>query len=154
MSMVRWEPYRELERMSRAMDRLFPSRLMRAWPSWLDLPEEERVSLDMYQTDNDVVVEASVPGVKPEELDVSISGDMLTIKGERKEEREVKEENYLRRERTFGSFERLVTLPVAVKMENITAEFENGVLTVTMPKAEEVKPKQIKIQPKEMPKAA
>ena len=154
MSMVRWEPSRELERMSRALDMLFPWRLMQTWPFWPEAPEEERMSLDMYQTDNEVVLKASVPGVKPGELDVSISGDVLTIKGERKEEREVKEENYLRRERTVGSFARSVTLPLPVKMESITAEFENGVLTITMPKAEEVKPKQIKIQTKELPKAA
>jgi HSP20 family protein len=94
------------------------------------------------------VVKAAVPGVKPEEVDVSIIGDILTIKGEHKEEKEVKEDNYFRKERRYGTFSRSVQIPVPVKTDKAEAVFDNGVLTLTLPKAEAVKPKQIKVKPK------
>jgi HSP20 family protein len=86
--------------------------------------------------------------VKPEDIDVSVSGDLLTIKAEVKEEKEVKEENYFRRERRFGTFCRSVTLPIEVDVDKAKAEYENGVLTLTFPKAEAVKPKVIKVKAK------
>ena len=102
----------------------------------------------MYQNANDVVVKAAVPGVKPEEVDISITGDTLTIKGERKEEKEVKEADYFLKEHVCGSYSRTVTIPVPVQADKAEAAFENGILTLTLPKKEEAKPKQIKIKPK------
>jgi len=97
-----------------------------------------------------VVVKASLPGIKPEEVDITISGDTLTIKGEHKEEQKVKQEDYLRKERYYGAFSRSLILPVQVKSDKAEAVFENGILTLTLPKAEEVKPKQIKVKASKM----
>jgi HSP20 family protein len=132
-----------------AMDRLFEDSFVKPSSAWPELGIGE-LPIDMYQTDNDVVVKASLPGVKPEEVDISITGDTITIKGEHKEEKEVKEEDYLRRERRYASFNRSLMVPVSVKSDKAEATFENGVLTLTLPKAEEVKPKQIKVKPKAM----
>ena len=147
MSMIRWEPFREMMSLRQAMDRLFEDSFVRPSRLWPELRGGE-LPIDMYQTKDDVVVKAPLPGVKPEELDISITGDTLTIKGEHKEEQEVKEEDYLCKERRYGTFSRSVTVPVAVKSDKAEATFENGILTLTMPKAEEVKPKQIKVKAK------
>ncbi|HIH37249.1 MAG TPA: Hsp20/alpha crystallin family protein [Methanocellales archaeon] len=147
--MVRWEPFREMVSLRNAMDRLFEDSFVRPSSIWQD-GGVDLIPVDMYQTDNDVVVKASLPGFKPEEVDISISGDTLTIKGEHKEEKETKDENYFRRELRYGSFNRVLPLPVQIKSDKAEAQFENGVLTLTLPKAEEVKPKQIKIKPKAM----
>jgi HSP20 family protein len=97
-----------------------------------------------------VVVKASLPGVKPEDVDITISGDTLTIKGETKTEEEVKREDYLYQERRYGSFSRTIALPSSLQTDKAEATFENGVLTLTIPKIEEVKPKTIKVKPKEV----
>lgn len=108
----------------------------------------------MHQTANDLIVKASLPGFKPEEVDVSITGDTLTLKGEHNKENEVNDENYFYKERRYDAFSRSVPAPVKVKSEKTEAVFESGVLTLTLPKAEEVKPKQIKIRAKKQcPKA-
>ena len=105
-------------------------------------------AMDIYQTDNEVVVKATMPGVKAEDLHISITGDTLTLQGEIKEEKEVKEANYHMRERRSGSFSRSITLPVRVQVDNAKADFADGVLTLTLPKAEEVRPKTITIKAK------
>jgi HSP20 family protein len=102
----------------------------------------------MYETDDTIVVKSAIAGIKPEDLDVSVTGDTLTIKGETKAEEEVKEESYIRRERRYGSFCRSLAIPTAVVADKAKAEFEDGVLTLTLPKAEEVKPKAIKVKAK------
>jgi HSP20 family protein len=149
MAIVRWQPFSELVSLREAMDRLFEDSFVR--PS---LPavfgEATWAPVDMYQTDKDVVVKASLPGVKPEEVDISITGDVLTIKGEHKEEQEVKEKNYFRKELRYGTFSRSLQLPVAVETGKAEAIFENGVLTLTLPKSEEAKPKQIKVKTKKV----
>ena len=104
--------------------------------------------VDMYETEDSVVVTAAVPGVKPEDIDITVTGDTLTIKGETRAEEEVKEENYIRRECRYGSFCRSLTVPVSIVADKAEAEFENGVLTLTLHKAEEVKPKPIKVKAK------
>lgn len=152
-SMVRWEPFREMTSLRDAMDRLFEDsfvRPTRLWPGQL----VGEIPIDMYQTANDVVVKASLPGVKPEEVDISITGDTLTIRGEHKEEHEAKQEDYFCKERRYGAFSRSVMLPVQVKTDKAEATFENGTLTLTLPKAEEVKPKQIKIKATKATEAA
>lgn len=147
MSITRWEPWSELMTLRDAMDRLFqesfvqPGRL-------LTTTGVGGVPIDMYQEDGKLVVKAPLPGVKAEDIDISVVGDTLTIKGETKEEKEVKEENVIRRERRFGSFSRSVALPTPVDTKKANASFEDGVLTLTLPVAEEAKPKAIKVQAK------
>jgi len=147
-SLVRWEPFRELISLREAMDRLFEESFVRPWSRWPGFAEEGVLPVDIYETEDSVVVEASIPGVKPEDIDVSITGDTLTIKGETRAERKVERENYIRQERRYGSFCRAVTLPGGLKTDKAEAEFQNGVLTITFPKTEEVKPKSIKVKVK------
>jgi HSP20 family protein len=105
-------------------------------------------AVDMYQTDDDVIIKVAVPGVNPDDVQISVTGDMLQIKGETREDSDKREKAYHIREQRWGSFERTITLPIAVKSEKAQAEFENGVLTVTLPKAEDVKPKMITVKAK------
>jgi len=131
-----------------AMDRLFEESVVRPRAGWLAPLGAESLALDVYETDQDVVVKSSVPGVKPEDIDITITGDTLTIKGETKAEEKVEKANYIRQERRYGAFSRSVTLPTSIVAEQAKAEFEHGVLTLTLPKAEEVKPKSIKVKAK------
>ncbi len=144
-SLVRWEPFNDLISLRDAMDRLFEESFVRPWRSELIPWSRSELPLDMYETDDEVVVKASVPGVKPEELDVTITGDTLTIKGETKTESEVRRESYLCQERRYGAFSRSVALPEGLNTDKVDATFEHGVLTLHIPKAEEVKPKTIKV---------
>ena len=131
------------------MDRLFEESFVRPSRMWSEVVVGD-LPVDMYQTADDVVVKAALPGIKPEEVDITITGDTLTIRGEQKEEQEVKEDDYFYKERRYGTFSRSVAMPVKVKSDKAEAVFENGVLTLTLPKAEEIKPKQIKVKPKVM----
>jgi len=147
-NLVRWEPFHDLISLRDAMDRLFEESFVRPRIGWPTLVGAEALAVDMYETDEAVVVKMAIPGVEPEDLDVSVVGDTLTIKGETKVEEEVKEENYIRRERRYGSFCRSLTIPVPVVPDKAEAGFENGILTLNLPKAEEVKPKAIKVKAK------
>lgn len=147
MSITRWEPFRDLISLREAMDRLFEESWVRPRAGWF-LPTEGTLAVDIYETDDDVVVKTAVPGVKPEDIDITISGNTLTIAGETKAEEKVEEENYIRRERRYGRFSRSVTLPSGVQGEKAEATFEHGLLTLTIPKAEEAKPKVIKVKSK------
>ena len=149
-NITRWEPFRDTLTLREAMDRLFADAFVRpfgpfdgeAASDYLPLP------LDVIEQKDDIVVKASVPGLKAEDIDISLTGDVLTIKGETKTENEVKEGNYVYRERRMGAFGRSLTLPTSVAADKARAEFENGVLTLTLPKADEVKPKTITIKKK------
>jgi HSP20 family protein len=101
--------------------------------------------VDIYETENELVVKADLPDVNPQDLDIRVEGNILTIRGERKFENKVNEENYLRVERAYGSFSRSFSLANSVKSEAINAEYHDGVLTLSLPKREEAKPKQIKV---------
>ncbi len=147
-NIVRWEPFRDLISLREAMDRLFEESFIRPRAGWLAPLGAEALAVDMYETDQDVVVKSSVAGVKPEDIDITITGDTLTIKGETKAEEKIERENYVRQERRYGAFSRSLTLPTTIVAEQAKAEFENGVLTLTLPKAEEVKPKTIKVKAK------
>lgn len=147
-NLIRWEPWSELMSLREAMDRLFEESFVRPRAGWLAPFGAETLAVDMYETDNEVVVKTAVPGVKPEDIDVSITGDVLTIKGETKAEEKVEKANYIRQERRYGAFSRSLSLPSTVVADKATAEFENGILTLTLPKAEEVKPKTIKVAAK------
>src|SRR5213594_251770 len=102
-------------------------------------------AVDIYETENELVVKADLPDVNPQDLDIRVENNILTIRGERKFEKKVNEENYLRVERAYGSFDRSFTLANTVNSDAIKADYQNGVLTLTIPKREEAKPKQIKV---------
>ncbi len=143
--LIRWEPMREMISLREAMDRLFNDAFTRPLDfgiSW------QMPAIDMYQTDDDVIVKATLPGIKASNVQISITGDMLTIKGELKEKEEVKEKTYHIREHRYDSFERRIRLPTDVVADKAKAEFEDGILTITMPKADEVKPKTITVKAK------
>ena len=136
--LVRWSPARDTVSLREAMDRLFEESFLR--PDLFGTGEAAAgaLPLDMYETENDVVVKASVPGVKPEDIEVTVTGDLLTIKGEFKSEEKTEKRNFLRQERRYGSFCRQLGLPVRVDSNKATASFENGILTLTLPKVEAV----------------
>lgn len=147
-NLVRWEPIRDLVSLREAMDRLFEESFVRPQTDWLAPTEAGALAVDVYETEDAVVVKSAIPGVKPEDIDISLTGDTLTIKGETKFEEQVNEENYVRREMSYGSFSRSLSVPASVVTDEAEAEFENGVLTLTLPKAEETKPKVIKVKSK------
>jgi HSP20 family protein len=144
-NLIRWEPTREFLSLREAMDRLFNDAFT--------LPREPGAAfhapaVDLYQTDDEVVVKASLPGLKAEDVQISITGDMLTIRGEFKEKEEKKEKAYHLREQRYGSFERTLSLPSMVNTEKAQADFEDGILTITVPKSEAVKPRTITVKAK------
>lgn len=146
-NLIRWEPARELMTLREAMDRLFDDAFTRPL-SVRDGWSMSSPAIDMYQTENEVVVKASIPGIRAEEVQINITGDVLTLRGELKQEEERKEKAWHIREHRLGSFERSVALPTAVKTDKAEAVFDNGILTITLPKADEVKPKTINIKAK------
>lgn len=107
---------------------------------------EGQLTIDVYQTENDVVIKSTIAGVKPEDLDVSINNDMITIRGERKKEEDVSEENYYYQECYWGNFSRSVILPVDVLAEKIEASMKNGILTIRLPKSDTTKTKKIQVR--------
>jgi len=142
MSITRFEPFRHLTAWQDQMNRLFDTVRFQ--------PEESTLttwapSVDIYETENELVLKADLPDINEKDIDVRIENNMLTIRGERKFEQKVKEENYLRIERSYGSFSRSFSLPATVNAEAIKAEYKNGVLTVAVPKRAEAKPKQVKV---------
>ena len=144
-NLIRWEPARDFMTLREAMDHLFDDAFTRP----LSIRDGWSVpAIDMYQTDDEVVVKASLPGYKADDVQINITGEVLTLKGEVKVEDEKKERAWHIREQRWGSFERSVALPTDVMADKAKAEFENGILTVTLPKAEEVKPKIINIKAK------
>ncbi len=143
-NLMRWEPMRDMITLREAMDRLFDEAFTRP----LSLMNVSLPTIDMYQTDDEVVVEVAVPGLKPDEVQLTITGDTLTIRGEYKAEQEDKNRTYHIRERQYGAFERSILLPTEVNADKAKAEFENGMLTITLPKAEEVRPKTITVKAK------
>ncbi|GBD07238.1 Spore protein SP21 [bacterium HR21] len=145
MTLVRFEPFRTFESMIRRFNELFDE-LDRSMPVRFELGSfSPRV--DISEDERNVYIQAELPGVAKEDVKVTISEDrVLTIRGEKKQERKVEERNFLRVERTFGSFSRSFMLPENVKIDEIDAKFENGVLTITLPKAEPSKPKEVEVK--------
>jgi HSP20 family protein len=144
-NITRWEPFRDLVSVRKDMDRLFdefftiPTATVNGWSTPM---------VDMYQTEDDIVVKATMPGLDPDDLDIQITGDMLSIRGEIKHEVEEKDAKYHVREHRYQSFARSLTLPARVVADQAKAEMNNGVLTLTLPKAEEAKPKTISVRAK------
>jgi HSP20 family protein len=149
MAIERWRPITELMSLRQAMDKLFEDSFVRPSRTLETLGEVAGPALDIYQTPGEIVVKAALPGVKPEDVSIDITGDTLTIKGDNKAEQEVKREDYLYQERRYGAFSRSVVLPSGLKSDKADATMEDGVLTLSIPKAEEVKPKAIKVKAKE-----
>jgi HSP20 family protein len=144
-NLIRWEPAREMMSLRDAMDRLFDDAFTRP----LSIRDNWSVpAVDMYQTDDEIVVKAALPGIKSDEVQINITGEVLTLKGEVKQEEEKKEKAWHIREQRYGSFERSVVLPTDVVADKAKAEFENGILTITLPKADEVKPRTITVKAK------
>jgi HSP20 family protein len=138
----RWEPFKDLMTLREAMDRLFEDSYVRAGPRWA---EEGTCALliDAYTTADDVVIVAAVPGLDPEDIEITIDGDTLTIRGEFKGPLE--NVDYVVRERTCGKFSRTLRLNVPVQASKAEATFDKGVMTLVIPKSEEVKPRSIKV---------
>ena len=146
MDLIRWNPWTELVSLRERMNRVFDDSLFRS-----DRREDSFAmgtwspAVDMFEKDDTVVIKAELPGLDKKDVSLDLQNGVLTLKGERKYENEVKEENYYRREMSCGKFIRSFTLPADVDADKIKAEFQNGLLTVEVPKPEEHKPKQIKV---------
>lgn len=150
MSNINWESLPGLMSLRQAADRLIEDGLVRSSRLANILSDAPVVPIDMYQTADKVVLRAALPGIEPSEVDINISGDLLNIRGEIKPDTEIPREDYLRHECRYGEFDRSITLPGGLKGEEAEATFRNGVLTLTIPKVEEAKPAQIKVQVKEV----
>jgi HSP20 family protein len=144
MAIERWDPFREAVSLHDAMNALFQESFIRP-TSGGGLGGFATLPLDVSETENEFVVKGSLPGVKPEDVNITVHGDTLTIQGESKSEEEKKGERWHLRERRLGSFQRSLSLSTAVDSEKAQAQFEHGVLTLTLPKSESAKPRQIKV---------
>ena len=146
MVLQRWEPFSQLRRMDRDVDRIWRHmfRPHHTWPRYGT--SYGAVPVDVYEDGDHLVVRATIPGVAFEDLEVTTAENVLTIKDETKVEKEVKEDEYLHREHRYGSFSRQVALPRGLDTADAKASYRNGILTVTIPKTEETKPKALKIE--------
>ena|SRR5690242_11113483 len=145
-NLTRWEPVREMMTLREAMDRLFDDAFTR--PLNVRDGGWSAPAVDMYQTDEEVVVKAALPGFKADDVQINVTGDVLTLRGDLNHEEEKKDKSWHLREQRWSSFERSIALPTQVKADKAVADFENGILTVTLPKAEEVKPRTISVKAK------
>ena len=148
-----WRPFMDLTRWERDMDRImedfFDRRMRPWWPErWArrEVMELEAPAVDLFEDKNEIVVKAELPGMEKENVEVKLTDHMLTIKGEKKKAEEIKEENYYRSERSYGSFIRTLELPADVHADKVKATFKNGVLEVRLPKTEEAKAKEMKVK--------
>jgi HSP20 family protein len=149
MSLMRRDPFREMLTLREAMNRLFEESLVwptRTWPS--SAAAGLAIAVDMHETEDDVVITADLPGLKPEDVDISITENALSMKGEFRSEEEGERGDVHFRERRYGAFQRSIALPDAIDADGAQAEFEDGVLTVTLPKTEETKPRRIEVKAK------
>lgn len=144
--LTRWEPFREVSTLQDRMNRLFSEQ-------FANLGTEESLAagsfvpaVDVYEDEHAIQLKFEVPGLDEKEIDIRLENNLLTVKGERKIEKETKEENYRRIERRYGTFTRSFTLPNTVSSESVKASYDKGVLTISLPKKEAAKPKQIKIE--------
>jgi HSP20 family protein len=146
--LTRWDPFQELITLRNAVDRMFDTSLIPSSGSPQSITWG--LALDVVEKEDEFLVKASVPGINPDDLDITFTDNVLTIKGETKSEDEKDEGAYHLRERRYGSFSRSISLGSHITADKIQANYENGVLTLHLPKAEEVKPKRISIKPSRM----
>jgi HSP20 family protein len=149
MAIVRWEPFRDLVSLQERMNRLFAESYRGAERSGTEddwaLGGSWAPAVDILEHEGNIILKAELPGVEAKDVDIRVENNVLSLRGERKFDAEVKKEAYHRVERAYGAFSRSFTLPTSVDTEHIKAEFKDGVLRVTLPKREEAKPKQISI---------
>jgi len=145
MAIIKWDPYRDMVSLREKMNRLFQD-------VFTGRTEDRELSagtwapsVDIYETENELVMTAEVPGIDEKDIEIKIEDNTLTLRGERKFEKDTREENYHRLERSYGSFYRAFTLPGSIDPEKIHAECENGILKISMPKRLEAKPHKVKI---------
>ena len=136
-----WRPFRDSLSLREAMDRLMEDSVVSPRSIVGMAPK-----INVLEKDNQIIVKAEIPGVKEEDLDIEVADDVVTISGERKEEKETKEEDYFHKETHYGAFSRSVSLPSAVVADKAEAEVKNGILTITIPKVEEKKAKKVKVK--------
>ncbi len=144
MNVIRWEPFGESITLRRSMDRLFEDVFTRRLRTAAPLVWQPAV--EIFETENEVVVKAELPGIDPKNVNVTVTAEGLTIKGEAKSEQEEKGRNYYRRELRYGTYERTIPLSAEVKSDETRAAFRHGILEVTVPKAERVRPKTVKVE--------
>jgi len=147
MSLIRWDPYRRMVSLQQAMNRLFDEGIGRysgetSWEAGSDLP----VPVDVYETENELVVRASLPGIKPEDVEISVTDNTLVIRGEYGDEQESESETFYLRERRHGTFQRSIALPLNLDTDKVEAIAKDGVLKLEIPKTEETKPKRISVK--------
>jgi len=145
MAVVKWDPFRDLVSIQDRMNRLFEQTLSRSRGEEGVTATTWTPAVDIYETADTIVMKAELPGVTREDIHIQINGSTLTLKGERRFARDVQEESYLRIERAYGSFHRSFALPATVQQENVRAVLRDGVLELTLPKAEDSKPKRISV---------
>ena len=139
----RWDPFREMMVLRNSMDRVADRELALAPESWKSF--NWSVALDVAESEDEYLVKASLPGIDPEDLEITFDDNLLTLKGEVKEEQEIEEAHYHLRERRYGSFTRSIRMPAGIESDKIVANYDKGVLELHLPKAEEIKPKKITI---------
>lgn len=145
-TLTRWEPFREMHTMRDLMDRIFDEPFSEAPRLWTRQMEGFAPAMDVAEDDANYVVKVTLPGVEPDQVEITLTDNVLTIKGETKTEKDMEEKNYRVRERRYGSFTRSIALPMPVEAEQVDATHEHGVLTLRLPKAEAVKPKRITVK--------
>jgi HSP20 family protein len=145
MAIIRWDPFRDMVTLREKMNRLFEDVFTGQSESKELAASSWAPAVDIFETENDLVMTAEVPGIDEKDIEIKIEDNTLILKGARKFEKETKEENYHRIERSYGSFYRAFTLPNSIDPDKIQAEHENGVLKITMPKRTELKPRKVKI---------
>jgi HSP20 family protein len=146
MTIVRWDPFRNMTTLQDRINRIFDETASRSQDYDVEVSQcDWRPVVDIYDSEKAIVINAELPGVTKDTITLDVKENILTLKGERKSDEEVRKENYYRMERCFGTFERAFTLPSTVDPAKITANFKDGILKIEIPKAEEKKPKQITI---------
>jgi len=142
---IRLDPFREVRRIRDEIDRLFWGFFER-WPEFAEKEIEFAPAIDVSETESEIQITAEVPGIDPKDISIKVQDDTLIISGEKKKEKEEKGRRYHRVERCYGKFERAIRLPAEVEADKAKANYKNGVLTITIPKSEKVKPKEIKVE--------
>jgi HSP20 family protein len=145
-NITRFDPFSDMITLRQAMDRLFEDSFVSPLTLRGFNGDAAAPALDVHQTPDEIVVTAALPGVKPDDVDITITGQTLSIRGEMKADETINRDQYLYRERRYGTFHRQLQLPVRVQGDAASADFEDGVLTLRIPKAEEVKPRQIQVK--------
>ncbi len=145
MAIVRWEPFRDFLTTQKEFNRFFNEHLPAVFSEQEPTTRTWAPPVDIYETDNLLVLKADLPGIDPKDVDIRVENGILYLKGERKFEKEEKKQNYHRVERAYGAFTRSFALPNSIDADHVTAEYKGGQLFLTMPKREEAKPKAIKI---------